>query len=44
MKSQKGIKTRYLDEERENKKTTDRRVLVVHNCSWVLMLTKLFAK
>ena len=39
-----SIKTRYLDEERGNKNPTDRSVLVVRDCSWDLLLTKLFAK
>ena len=38
------IKLRYLDEEQGNKNPTDRRVLGVHNCSWDLLLTMLFAK
>ena len=37
-------KTQYLDEERGNKNPTDRSVLVVRDCSWDLLLTKLFAK
>ena len=38
------VKRQYLDEEQGNKNPTDRSVLVVRDCSWDLLLTKLFAK